>query len=94
VLGIVESDTKTHDDRKVPIPASVVELLRTELPTESESLVFPGREGGYLPSASSGGHSTKPSQVCNLPPPRSARSRSRRPARLSRPSSRSSLRMS
>jgi integrase len=49
VLGIVESDTKTHDDRKVPIPASVVELLRTELPTESESLVFPGREGGYLP---------------------------------------------
>ena len=69
MLGIVESDTKTHDDRKVPIPASVVELLRTELPTESESLVFPGREGGYLPSASSGGHSTKPSQVCNLPPP-------------------------
>jgi len=49
VLGIVESDTKTHDDRKVPIPASVVELLRTELPTESESLVFPGREGGYWP---------------------------------------------
>lgn len=47
--GIVESDTKTHDDRKVPIPASVVELLRTELPTESESLMFPGRKGGYLP---------------------------------------------
>ena len=47
--GIVERDNKTHEDRKVPIPASVVDLLRTGLPTESEALVFPGRKGGYLP---------------------------------------------
>jgi integrase len=47
--GIIESDTKTHEDRKVPIPASVVELLRTELPKDPEALAFPGRKGGYLP---------------------------------------------
>jgi Phage integrase family len=40
---------KTHGARKVPIPASVVELLRTELQTEAEALVFSGRKGGYLP---------------------------------------------
>jgi integrase len=49
--GIVETDTKTHGARKVPIPASVVELLRTELPNEAEALVFPSRRGGYLPAA-------------------------------------------
>lgn len=48
-LGIIETTTKTHDSRKVPIPASVVELLRTELPDDADALVFPGRDGGYLP---------------------------------------------
>ena len=91
MLGIVESDTKTHDDRKVPIPASVVELLRTELPTESESLVFPGRERGYLPLGEF--RSTFDQAVTGLQSA-AARRRSRRPATLSRPSSRSSLRMS
>ena len=47
--GMVESETKTHADRKVPIPASVVELLRTELPKDPDALVFPGRKGDYLP---------------------------------------------
>jgi integrase len=47
--GIDESDTKTHEDRKVPIPASVLELLRTELPDDAEPLVFPGRKRGFLP---------------------------------------------
>ncbi len=56
--GIVENNTTKRTrassrstDRKVPIPASVVELLRTELPTDLEALVFPGRKGtgAYLP---------------------------------------------
>ncbi|CPV78526.1 phage integrase family protein [Mycobacteroides abscessus subsp. abscessus] len=47
--GIVETDTKNHEGRKVPIPAFLVELLRTELPTEPEALVFAGREGKHLP---------------------------------------------
>jgi integrase len=45
--GIVKTDTKTREDRKVPIPSSVVELLRTELPTEADALVFPGKNGDY-----------------------------------------------
>lgn len=56
--GIVETDTKNHEGRKVPIPAFLVELLRTELPTEPEALVFAGREGKHLPSASSDGRLT------------------------------------
>ncbi|WP_078325091.1 tyrosine-type recombinase/integrase [Mycobacteroides salmoniphilum] len=47
--GIVETDTKNHEGRKVPTPAFLVELLRTELPAEPEALVFPGREGKHLP---------------------------------------------
>ena len=59
--GIVENNTTKRTrassragsgtDRKVPIPASVVELLRTELPTDPDALVFPGRKGRahYLP---------------------------------------------
>jgi len=47
--GVVETGTKTHDERKVPIPASVLKLLKTELPTDPDALVFPGRKGGYLP---------------------------------------------
>ena len=47
--GIVKTDTKNHEKRKVPIPSSVAELLETELPAEPAALLFPGRKGGYLP---------------------------------------------
>ena len=47
--GIVESDTKNHTDRQVPVPAAVLRLLERELPADGDALVFPGRTGGYLP---------------------------------------------
>jgi integrase len=46
--GIVKTDTKTREDRKVPIPTMVVELLRTELPSDPDALVFPGKNGSFL----------------------------------------------
>ena len=47
--GIVESGTKTRRTRRVPLPAPVWNRLKSELPTESDALVFPSRKGGYLP---------------------------------------------
>ena len=46
-----DSRAGSSSDRKVPIPASVVELLRTELPTDPDALAFPSRKGSgaYLP---------------------------------------------
>lgn len=46
--GSAETTAKTREGRKVPIPASVVELLRTELPQDPDPLVFPSHRGGYL----------------------------------------------
>jgi integrase len=46
--GIVETGTKTKRSRQVPIPEPVWQRLKKELPTESNALVFPGRNGGYL----------------------------------------------
>jgi hypothetical protein len=34
---------------RVPVPDPVWERLRGELPTESDALLLPGREGGHLP---------------------------------------------
>ena len=49
--GPASSRAGSSTDRKVPIPASVVELLRTELPTDPDALAFPGRKGSsaFLP---------------------------------------------
>lgn len=47
--GIVESGTKTRRIRRVPVPAPVWDRLKSELPTDSDALVFPSRKGGYLP---------------------------------------------
>jgi len=47
--GIVESDTKNHTDRQVPVPAAVLQLLERELPADAGALVFPGRSGKHLP---------------------------------------------
>ncbi|WP_310773410.1 tyrosine-type recombinase/integrase [Mycobacterium sp. Z3061] len=47
--GIVETGTKTKRTRRVPVPGPVWEHLKTELPAEPGSFVFPGRKGGHLP---------------------------------------------
>ena len=47
--GIVESGTKTRRTRRVPVPEPVWDRLKSELPTESDMLVFPSRKVGYLP---------------------------------------------
>jgi integrase len=47
--GIIETDTKTKRTRRVPVPGPVWERLKSELPTEADTLVFPSRKGGHLP---------------------------------------------
>lgn len=47
--GIVESTTKTSRSRHVPVPEPIWLELRAELPADRNALVFPGREGGFLP---------------------------------------------
>ena len=47
---IVESDTKNHTDRQVPVPAAVLRLLERELPADAGALAFPGRNGRHLPN--------------------------------------------
>ncbi|WP_082948544.1 tyrosine-type recombinase/integrase [Mycolicibacterium elephantis] len=46
--GIVETTTKTKRTRHVPVPAPLWERLKSELPTDGDDLVFPGRNGGFL----------------------------------------------
>jgi integrase len=47
--GIVESTTKTNRSRHVPVPEPIWLELQAELPADRNALVFPGREGGFLP---------------------------------------------
>jgi integrase len=47
--GIVETSTKTHKVRHVPIPAPVWKRLKPQLPEDPEALIFPSRKGGHLP---------------------------------------------
>ncbi|MGW0245381.1 tyrosine-type recombinase/integrase [Nocardia goodfellowii] len=48
--GIVETDTKNHSNRVVPVPAFLVEELEPVCADRAGSqLLFPGRHGGHLP---------------------------------------------
>jgi integrase len=47
--GIVETATKTKRTRRVPVPGPVWDRLKTELPAESDTFVFPSRKGEHLP---------------------------------------------
>jgi integrase len=48
-LGIVETDTKNHTTRAVPIPESLAHELSTLLEgRRPEALAFPSHKGGYL----------------------------------------------
>lgn len=47
--GIVESTTKTKRDRHLPVPEPVWKKLKAELPADPNALVFPSRNGGFLP---------------------------------------------
>lgn len=42
--GVVESSTKTHKARHVPVPAPVWKALKTQLPNNPDDLVFPHRD--------------------------------------------------
>jgi integrase len=46
--GILETGTKTHRSRHVPVPAPVWELVKRQLSVERDALVFPSRKGGHL----------------------------------------------
>jgi integrase len=48
--GQVEGSTKTHQDRTVPVPQFVWDVLKPELPDDADAdmLVFPSHKGGYL----------------------------------------------
>ncbi|WP_024801222.1 site-specific integrase [Nocardia sp. BMG51109] len=49
--GTVESDTKNHTTREVPVPSVLVKELGNLLEgREPSALVFPSRKGGYLES--------------------------------------------
>ncbi|WP_083913372.1 tyrosine-type recombinase/integrase [Nocardia concava] len=49
--GYVETDTKNHTTRAVPIPASLAKELRALIKDcDANELVFPSRRGGYLTS--------------------------------------------
>lgn len=49
--GIVETDTKNHTSRAVPIPATlVVDLGKLLAGRRPDALVFPSQKGGYLTS--------------------------------------------
>ncbi|MFD7846137.1 tyrosine-type recombinase/integrase [Nocardia sp. NPDC059764] len=49
--GIVETGTKTHGTRDVPIPATLAKELRPLLKDrDPDALVFPSHRGGYLTS--------------------------------------------
>jgi integrase len=47
-LGMVETDTKTHQGRTVPLPAFVMDLVKI---TDKQlgDLVFPHHDGGWMP---------------------------------------------
>ncbi|MET7771536.1 tyrosine-type recombinase/integrase [Nocardia sp. NPDC005366] len=48
--GIVQTDTKNHTSRSVPVPRFLVDQLTSYLDgRDRESLVFEGRHGGHLP---------------------------------------------
>lgn len=48
-LGVIESTTKTHKSRHVPIPEPVWQALKDQLPDNPDDLVFP-RNGRHLRS--------------------------------------------
>ncbi|WP_306359524.1 site-specific integrase [Nocardia sp. CC227C] len=49
--GYVETDTKNHTTRTVPIPATLAKELRTLLEDrQPDALVFPSHKGGFLTS--------------------------------------------
>jgi integrase len=47
-IGIVETDTKTHQSRVVPLPAFVMDLVEITGKQPSD-LVFPHHDGGWMP---------------------------------------------
>ena len=48
-LGIVEGPTKNHLSRSVPIPEFVADRLTRQVESkDTDSLIFPSRNGGYL----------------------------------------------
>ncbi|MDF3336005.1 site-specific integrase [Mycolicibacterium septicum] len=48
--GLLEDTTKTGKARWVPVPGFIWERLQAELPVDGDALVFPGREGSWLPT--------------------------------------------
>lgn len=48
--GILEGPTKNHGARSVPVPRFLTELLKATIEErDGSTLVFPGRNGGFLP---------------------------------------------
>jgi integrase len=49
-LGMVETDTKTHQGRAVPLPAFVMDLVAEQIKDRSPAeLVFPHSDNGWMP---------------------------------------------
>lgn len=49
-LGIIETDTKNHTTRSVPVPGILLDELASLVGGAADDLLFPSHKGGYLTS--------------------------------------------